>query len=94
MNILKLVLLGSLRIAFFGFLKIALCAYTLFLPDTAFAGAAREDNGQVGDTASYNAPEGYSNCQYGWAGRNASGGPRRTMMASRRVAPLSDCHVA
>jgi hypothetical protein len=35
MNILKLALLGSLRIAFFGFLKVALCAYTLFLPDTA-----------------------------------------------------------
>ena len=48
MNILKLALLGSLRIAFFGFLKVALCAYTLFLPNTAFAGAAREDNGQVG----------------------------------------------
>jgi hypothetical protein len=38
MNILKLALLGSLRIAFFGFLKVALCAYTLFLSDTAFAG--------------------------------------------------------
>ena len=46
MNILKLALLGSLRIAFFGFLKIALCAYTLFLSDTAFAGTAREGNGQ------------------------------------------------
>ena len=42
MNILKLALLGSLRIAFFGFLKVALCAYTLFLSDTAFAGTARE----------------------------------------------------
>ena len=41
MNILKLALLGSLRIAFFGFVKVALCAYTLFLSDTAFAGAAR-----------------------------------------------------
>ena len=45
MIILKLALLGSLRIAFFGFLKVALCAYTLFLSDTAFAGAAREGNG-------------------------------------------------
>ena len=27
MNILKLALLGSLRIAFFGFVKVALCAY-------------------------------------------------------------------
>ena len=35
-------LLGSLRIVFFGFLKVALCAYTLFLHDTAFAGAVRE----------------------------------------------------
>ena len=61
MNILKLVLLGSLRIAFFGFLKVALCAYTLFLPNTAFAGAACEGNGQIGDTASYDAPEGNSN---------------------------------
>jgi hypothetical protein len=60
MNILKLALLGSLRIAFFGFLKVALCAYTLFLSDTAFAGAAREGNGQVGDAASYGAPEGNS----------------------------------
>jgi len=41
MNILKLALLGSLRIAFFGFVNVALCAYTLFLSDTAFAGAAR-----------------------------------------------------
>jgi hypothetical protein len=61
MNILKLALLGSLRIAFFGFLKVALCAYTLFLSDAAFAGAAREGNGQVGDTASCGAPEGNSN---------------------------------
>ena len=58
MNILKLALLASLRIAFFGSLKVALCAYTLFLSDTAFAGPAREGNGQVGDTASYRAPEG------------------------------------
>ena len=61
MNILELTLLGSLRIAFFGFLKVALCAYTLFLSDTAFAGAAREGNGQVGAAASYGAPEGNSN---------------------------------
>jgi hypothetical protein len=47
MNILKLTLLGSLRIASFGFLKVALCAYTLFLSDTAFAGTAREGNGQA-----------------------------------------------
>jgi hypothetical protein len=42
MNILKLALLGSLKIAFFGFLKVALCAHALFLSDTAFAGAARQ----------------------------------------------------
>jgi hypothetical protein len=53
MNILKLALLGSLRIAFFGILKVALCAYTLFLSDTAFAGTAREGNGQASDTVSY-----------------------------------------
>jgi hypothetical protein len=50
MNIVKLALLGSLRIVSFGFLKVALCAYTLFLSDTAFAGTAREGN--VGGTAS------------------------------------------
>jgi hypothetical protein len=32
MNILKFALLGSLRIAFFGFLKVAICAYTLTRP--------------------------------------------------------------
>jgi hypothetical protein len=58
MNILKTVLLCSLRIAFFGFLKVALCAYTLFLSDTAFAGTAREGNGNAGDTASSVGPEG------------------------------------
>jgi hypothetical protein len=57
MNILKLALLGSLRIAFFGFLKVALCAYTLFLSDTAFAGTAREGNGQASDAVSYGHPK-------------------------------------
>jgi hypothetical protein len=57
MNILKLALLGSLRIAFFGILKVALCAYTLFLS----AGTAREGNGQASDTVSYGPPEGNSN---------------------------------
>ena len=61
MNIVKFALLGSLRIAFFGFLKVALCAYTLFLSDTVVGGTASEGNGQVGDTASYRAPEGNSN---------------------------------
>ena len=39
MNILKIALLCSLRIAFFASLKVALLAYTLFLSDTAFASA-------------------------------------------------------
>jgi hypothetical protein len=69
MNILKLALLGSLRIAFFGFLKVALCAYTLFLSDTAFAGTAREGNGQASDAVSYGPPEGNSNANM--ARRNA-----------------------
>ena len=37
MNIVKLALLTSLRIAFFGALKAALFAYTFFLSDAAFA---------------------------------------------------------
>jgi hypothetical protein len=44
MTIVKLALIGFLRIAFFGSLKVALCAYTLFLSDTAFTSAAREGN--------------------------------------------------
>jgi hypothetical protein len=35
MNILKLALLGILRIAFLGSLKGALCVYALFLSDAA-----------------------------------------------------------
>lgn len=65
MNIVKLALLGFLRIAFFGSLKVALCAYTLFLSDTAIAGTAREGNGHVGGTASCAAPEGNSNPNIG-----------------------------
>jgi hypothetical protein len=37
MDILKLALLGSLRIAFMASLKIALLLYILFLPDGASA---------------------------------------------------------
>jgi ABC-type transport system involved in cytochrome bd biosynthesis fused ATPase/permease subunit len=37
MDILKLALLGSFRIAFLASLKIALRAYTFFLSDTASA---------------------------------------------------------
>ena len=42
MNILKIALLCSLRVAFFASLKVALLAYTLFLSDTAFASAVPE----------------------------------------------------
>jgi hypothetical protein len=58
MTIVKLALIGFLRIAFFGSLKIALCAYTLFLSDTAFASAAREGNKvtKVGASAAQQAP--------------------------------------
>jgi hypothetical protein len=52
MNILKIVLLCSLRVAFFASLKVALLAYTLCLSDTAFASAVPKVNGTVGDTAS------------------------------------------
>jgi hypothetical protein len=65
MNIVKLALLGSFRIVLFGSLKVALCAYTLFLSDTAFAGTAREGNGNVGGTACCAAPEGNSNSNIG-----------------------------
>jgi hypothetical protein len=49
MNILKIALLCSLRVA--------LLAYTLFLSDTAFASAVPEGNGNVGDTTSSAGPE-------------------------------------
>jgi hypothetical protein len=52
MNILKIALLCSLRVAFFASLKVALLAYTLFLSDTAFASAVSEGYGNAGDTAS------------------------------------------
>jgi hypothetical protein len=51
-DILKLALLGALRIAVLGCLKVALFVYALFLSDAAFAGTAPEGNGHVGDTAS------------------------------------------
>jgi hypothetical protein len=57
MNILKIALLCSLRVAFFASLKVALLAYTLFLYDTAFASAVPKGNGNVGDTASSAGPE-------------------------------------
>ncbi len=57
MTILKLALLGCLRIAILGSLKGALFVYAIFLSDTSFAGAVIEGNGDVGDTASYGATE-------------------------------------
>jgi hypothetical protein len=57
MNILKIALLYSLRVAFFASLKVALLAYTLFLSDTAFASAVPEGIGNAGDTASSAGPE-------------------------------------
>jgi len=44
MNIVKLALLGSLRIALFGALKATLFAYALLLSDTDFASVAPEGN--------------------------------------------------
>jgi hypothetical protein len=66
-TILKLALLGSLRIAFLGSLKVALFVFALFLFDTSFAGAGTEDNGHVGDAASYGATEsrGNGNANFG-----------------------------
>jgi hypothetical protein len=64
MNIVKFALLGSLRIVLFGCLKVALCAYTLFLSDTVVGGTASEGNGQVGGIAFYE-PEGTSNSNIG-----------------------------
>jgi hypothetical protein len=60
-TILKLALLGSLRIVFLGSLRVALFVYVLFLSDTSFAGAVTEDNGHVGDAGSYGATESSGN---------------------------------
>jgi hypothetical protein len=65
MNILKLALLGILRIAFLGSLNGALCVYALFLSDAAVTSAAPEGNGHVGGTAPYGAPKGNSNATIG-----------------------------
>ena len=53
MTMSRLGLLGSLRVAFFGAIKAALCAYILFLTDTAFVNSGPESDGHVGGTASY-----------------------------------------
>jgi hypothetical protein len=56
-NIFKLVLLSSLRLAFFGFLKVALFIYIIVLPDSPVVGAAPDGDGRTGDTASNAAQE-------------------------------------
>ncbi len=60
MNILKRVLSGTLRLAFFGALKAALFTYTLFLPDSTLASSASEGNGYFGDGVSHAASKGNS----------------------------------
>ena len=60
MNILKRVLTGTFRLAFFGALKAALYTYMLFLPDSTFASTASESNGYVGDGVSHAASKGNS----------------------------------
>ena len=60
MNILKRMLTGTLRLAFFGALKAALYTYMLFLPDSTLASTASESNGYVGDGVSHAASEGNS----------------------------------
>ena len=91
MNILKTVLLCSLRIAFFGFLKVALCAYTLFLSDTTFAGTAREGNGNAGDTASSAGPEG--NRHVDIASYSSPGGKRHVGDTAFFAAPEGNGHI-
>ena len=60
MNILKRMLTGTLRLAFFGALKAALYTYMLFLPDSTLASTAPESNGYVGDGVSHAASDGKS----------------------------------
>jgi hypothetical protein len=46
MNIFKLVLLSSLRLAFFGVLKVALFIYIIFVPDSPLVGVAPDGDGR------------------------------------------------
>ena len=57
MNIFTALLLSSLRLAFFGVLKVALSIYILFLSDSPLGGAASDDDGRTRDTASNAAHE-------------------------------------
>ena len=72
MKILKVALLSSLRIAFFGAVKVALFAYMLSLPDTALASPACEDNVQVGNEALGAVPESNANGDVEEAGIKAA----------------------
>jgi hypothetical protein len=65
MNILKRVLSGSFRLAFFGALKAALFAYMLFLPDAAYVSSGPESGGHVNHTASFGATGGSRNVGIG-----------------------------
>ena len=57
MTVLKLALLGSLRIIAFGSLKIGLFVYALFLSDTVVVAMVPEGTRYVGDRNSFAAPE-------------------------------------
>jgi hypothetical protein len=57
MNIFKLVLLSSLRLAFFGVLKVALFVYIPFLPDSPLVGIPPEGDRRTGNTAANAAQE-------------------------------------
>jgi hypothetical protein len=61
MNILKWMLSGSFRLAFFGTLKAALFAYMVFVPDTVYASGGAESGGHVDHTASIGAAGNSSN---------------------------------
>ncbi len=65
MTMFRLAFLGSLRGAFFGAIKAALCAYILFLTDTAFVNSGPESDGHVGGTASYGTTDSTGNVEAG-----------------------------
>jgi hypothetical protein len=57
MSTFKLVLLSSLRLAFFSVLKVALFIYIIFLPDSPHVGVAQDGDGRAGDSAANAAQE-------------------------------------
>ena len=91
MNILKIALLCSLRVAFFASLKVALLAYTLFLSDTAFASAVPECNGNAGDTTSSAGPEGNGHVDI--ASYSSPGGNRHVGDTASFAAPEGNGHI-